>query len=169
MNPDGSSANPTKSVCDKFVFNTVITRAQSLVVAVGNPYRLFKIEEMSPNGKGCWKEYMRQCLKRRSVSGVRRDHIRTLRTLLGFAEADDSDDSSEDDILEEYRDAKIGKRLASKKRKHRIVDIARQGQSSHQPMNVVSSPRQDFKLIEDTQRAAQMSKDCQNVRRCAVK
>ena len=63
VNPDGSSANPTKSVCDKFVFNTLITRAQSLVVAVGNPYRLFKIEEMSPNGRGCWKEYMRHCIE----------------------------------------------------------------------------------------------------------
>ena len=67
VNPDGSSANSTKSVCDKFVFNTVITRAQSLVVAVGNPYRLFKIEEKSPNGRGCWKEYMRHCIECRTV------------------------------------------------------------------------------------------------------
>ena len=67
VNPDGSSANPTKSVCDKFVFNTVITRAQSLVVAVGNPYRLFKVEEMSPNGRGCWKEYVRHCIECRTL------------------------------------------------------------------------------------------------------
>ena len=67
VNSDGSSANPTKSVCDKFVFNTVITRAQSLVVAVGNPYRLFKIEEKSPNGRGCWKEYMRHCIECRTL------------------------------------------------------------------------------------------------------
>ena len=60
---EGKTANPTKSICDRFVFNTVITRAQSLVVAVGNPYRLFKIEEQCPNGKGCWKEYVRHCIE----------------------------------------------------------------------------------------------------------
>ena len=45
------------------MFNTVITRAQSLVVAVGNPFRLFDIEERSPNGAGCWKEYVTHCFK----------------------------------------------------------------------------------------------------------
>ena len=67
---DGSTANPTKSICDKFVFNTVITRAQSLVVAVGNPFRLFAIEEKSPNGAGCWKEYVTHCIKNHTVTGA---------------------------------------------------------------------------------------------------
>ena len=71
---DGSTANPTKSICDRSVFNTVITRAQSLVVAVGNPFRLFAIEEKSPSGAGCWKEYVRNCMQCRSLEvNVERD------------------------------------------------------------------------------------------------
>ena len=35
----------TKSMCDAAVFNTVITRAASLIVAVGNPFRLIRIEQ----------------------------------------------------------------------------------------------------------------------------
>ena len=63
MLSDGSTANPTKSICDKFVFNTVITRAQSLVVAVGNPFRLFEIEDKLPNkGYGCWKAFLKHCI-----------------------------------------------------------------------------------------------------------
>ena len=157
VNPDGSSANSTKSVCDKFVFNTVITRAQSLVVAVGNPYRLFKIEKMSPNGRGCWKEYVRHCLDKQSVSGAN-GHLRALRRLVHIVAVV----SSGDDILEEYRDAETGTRLAIKNRKHTIPDAAGQRQTSYQ-----SSPQPD--LIKDVRRAAQISKDCQNVRAYAVK
>ena len=53
------TCNPTKSVCDQFVFNTVITRAQSLVVAVGNPFMLLKMEHH--NSKPCWREYLNLC------------------------------------------------------------------------------------------------------------
>ena len=42
---NGLCKNPTKSMTDPFVFNTVITRAQSLVVCVGNPYFLLRLEE----------------------------------------------------------------------------------------------------------------------------
>ena len=42
---EGESKNPTKSPCNQYVFNTAITRAQSLVVCVGNPFLLMKIEE----------------------------------------------------------------------------------------------------------------------------
>ena len=68
LRSDGSTVNPTKSICDKFVFNTVITRAQSLVVAVGNPFRLLKIEDNLPNGNGCWKAFLRHCLQCKSFS-----------------------------------------------------------------------------------------------------
>ena len=37
-----SPSDPTKSISDRFVFNTVITRSRSLVVAVGNPFLLLK-------------------------------------------------------------------------------------------------------------------------------
>ena len=61
---DGSTLNPTKSICDQYVFNTVITRAQSLIVCVGNPFLLFSIEQRTPNYKiYCWREYVKRCLE----------------------------------------------------------------------------------------------------------
>ena len=61
---DGSTMNPTKSICDQYVFNTVITRAQSLIVCVGNPFLLFSIEKRTPNYKiYCWREYVKRCLE----------------------------------------------------------------------------------------------------------
>ena len=56
---NGLTCNPTKSICDQFVFNTVITRAQSLVVAVGNPFMLLRMEQH--NSKKCWREYLNFC------------------------------------------------------------------------------------------------------------
>ena len=67
---DGSTLNPTKTICDKYVFNTVITRAQSLIVCVGNPFLLFSIEKHAPNDGDndkvpvyCWREYVKRCLE----------------------------------------------------------------------------------------------------------
>ena len=53
------------------MFNTVITRAQSLVVAVGNPFRLFQIEEKLPNGAGCWEAYIKHCISMDSLGVTR--------------------------------------------------------------------------------------------------
>ena len=65
---EGEPQNLTKSVSDRFVFNTAITRSQYLVVAVGNPFLLLHIEKCMENidGQGavnCWSQYMRQCLE----------------------------------------------------------------------------------------------------------
>ena len=60
----GAAVNATKSICDQYVFNTIITRAQSLVVCVGNPFLLLSIESFSKNTrKCCWKEYLKRCLE----------------------------------------------------------------------------------------------------------
>ena len=69
---DGSSRNPTKGICDPYVFNTALTRAQSLVVAMGNPFLLLKMErhmvQKYPRiGKG-WSTYIRECLARGVLS-----------------------------------------------------------------------------------------------------
>ena len=69
-NQDGSTLNPTKSICDQYTFNTIITRAQSLIVCVGNPFLLFSIEKHAPNYENriyCWKEYIKRCLETHSV------------------------------------------------------------------------------------------------------
>ena len=57
------SANPTKSFCNRYVFNTALTRAQSLVVCAGNPFLLLKVEAAMPNPVGCWREYFRRCIE----------------------------------------------------------------------------------------------------------
>ena len=59
---NGESCNPTKSTCDPHVFNTVLTRAQSLVVAIGNPLALIHMESYSLCKERCWAGYIRECL-----------------------------------------------------------------------------------------------------------
>lgn len=68
-----ASANPTKSLCNPYVFNTAITRAQSLVVSVGNPFLLLKMEENMVKHPGyehigrCWSNYFKCCLENKSM------------------------------------------------------------------------------------------------------
>lgn len=73
MTEKGATANPTKSLCNPYVFNTAITRAQSLVVSVGNPFLLLKMEENMTKhpeykeiGK-CWSNYFKCCLENGSM------------------------------------------------------------------------------------------------------
>ena len=72
---DGRCAtrDPVKSLCDQYVFNTVITRARSLVMAFGNPFRLMEIERNLAN-KGvstlvrkCWQTLFYSCLQCNSL------------------------------------------------------------------------------------------------------
>ena len=57
---NGCCKNPTKSMANKFVFNTVITRAQSLVVCIGNPYFLCHLNKSSEEH---WPTYINNCLE----------------------------------------------------------------------------------------------------------
>ena len=60
----GAAFNTTRSICDQHVFNTIITRAQSLVVCVGNPFLLLSIEAHTGQKHiQCWKEYLKRCLE----------------------------------------------------------------------------------------------------------
>lgn len=69
MHRDGSTRNPTRSLCDPYVFNTAVTRAKSLVVSVGNPFLLLKIEKRMVQLYGdehnahCWSSYFDLCLQ----------------------------------------------------------------------------------------------------------
>ena len=63
---DGSTCNPTKSICDPFVFNTVMSRARIVVVSVGNPFTLLRkeshmVQRYGDRGK-CWSNYLKLCL-----------------------------------------------------------------------------------------------------------
>ena len=51
-----------KSFCHPTVFNTAITRARSLVVAVGNPLVLMMSEATMDEPKWCWREFITRCL-----------------------------------------------------------------------------------------------------------
>ena len=72
-----ATRDPVKSLCDQYVFNTVITRACSLVVAIGNPFRLMKEEVMGGQLQGdakaihktrkCWQTFIFRCLQCKSL------------------------------------------------------------------------------------------------------
>ena len=69
---DGNTLNPTKSPCDRYIFNTVLTRAKSLVVVVGSPRVLLKTEQhmiklYGAQGK-CWSLYLKSCLEHGTLS-----------------------------------------------------------------------------------------------------
>lgn len=69
----GKILNPTKSFSNRFVFNTAITRAQSLIVGVGNPFLLLEMEKhmiqtygYDERGK-CWSNFIKKCLSNKTL------------------------------------------------------------------------------------------------------
>ena len=58
---DGRPFDPLKSLCHPAVFNTAITRARSLVIAVGNPNILIKCEKSMGSKFKCWEEFITRC------------------------------------------------------------------------------------------------------------
>lgn len=71
-NADGSARDPTKSICNPFVFNTVISRARSLVVVVGNPYVLLRKEQHMVRQYGekakCWSNFLKLCFDNKTFT-----------------------------------------------------------------------------------------------------
>lgn len=57
----GAPADRIKSICNEYVFNTVITRAQSLIFVAGNPF--FLLHMGSHYRINCWTEYIRRCIQ----------------------------------------------------------------------------------------------------------
>lgn len=90
-NTDGSTSNPTKSLCDRFVFNTALTRAKSLVVAAGNPFLLLKTEQHMVTKYGdkgkVWSNYLKRCLDHNSFTiptslDVPESHVKSIKSKL---------------------------------------------------------------------------------------
>ena len=45
------------------MFNTLLTRAKSLVVVAGSPYVVLRTEEkMEGGGRSCWKMFIKSCI-----------------------------------------------------------------------------------------------------------
>ena len=68
VNKTGEIYEPLKSLCASTVFNTCISRAQSLVVAIGNPFRLTKCEGLIEQNS--WSEFIRKCKETKSYDDV---------------------------------------------------------------------------------------------------
>ena len=72
---DGKPFDPLKSLSQPAVFNTALTRARSLVVAVGNPSTLMKAEEAMGSQLGCWKHFIARCKANGTYISASRDNI----------------------------------------------------------------------------------------------
>ena len=58
---NGDPSDPVRSMSNDLVFNTIMTRARSLIYCVGNPFALCKIGEKYP--VNCWKAYLQRCVQ----------------------------------------------------------------------------------------------------------
>ena len=71
--PDSErSPGITKCLCSPYVLNTTLAHAQSLVVGVGNPFKLLASEEIMVKKYGnrakCWTVYLRLCWSNRTFN-----------------------------------------------------------------------------------------------------
>ena len=66
LESSGRPFDQLKSFCHPAVFNTAITRAKSLVVAVGNPLVLMMSEATMDETKWCWREFITRCWHNKS-------------------------------------------------------------------------------------------------------
>ena len=101
------------SIVNKRVFNTVLTRARTLFVAIGNPFYLMQAEGNASSELGagiCWKEYLRKCIESDSIELPPHYSERERQALLEKV-FDDQDplgryenesDVEQDSILEQY-------------------------------------------------------------------
>lgn len=68
LDAEGNTTNPTKSPCDPYIFNTILTRSKSLVVVAGSPLALLGIEKHMTKLYGekacCWSVYINVCLEK---------------------------------------------------------------------------------------------------------
>lgn len=72
--PSESNDFCVKSLFNPYVFNTVITRARTCVVAVGKPKEILQFERKMPTNSDnqiqsiqCWHEYLKLCSERKRL------------------------------------------------------------------------------------------------------
>ena len=129
---DGKSTNPTKTPCSQYVFNTVLTRAKSLVVCAGNPFLLMTIENHFSNEISCWKEYIKRCILSQTfiipdeLSDSQEETIHKLQDKLFLKVAEDCalfQNSPSDSILSSYHN--VFQKNYSKKCKMQLNEVLR--------------------------------------------
>ena len=57
----GQARDPVRSICNEQVFNTLITRARSLIFTAGNPFLLHHMGKSCD--VNCWAEYVQRCIQ----------------------------------------------------------------------------------------------------------
>lgn len=91
LDSDGNTTNPTKSPCDPYIFNTVLTRSKSLVVVVGSPVALLGIEKHMNKHYGrkaeCWSSYLKLCIKNRTFIIPQTMDVRARKSMLKLLQA----------------------------------------------------------------------------------
>ncbi len=70
---EGKPLHTVRSICNKYVFNTVITRPRSLIVAFGNPSLLINGSFQLSNN--CWSELIQRCITCQSFHVVQNTDI----------------------------------------------------------------------------------------------
>ena len=82
-----------KSFCHPAVFNTAITRARSLVVAVGKTLVLMMSEAIMDEPKWCWREFITRCLQNSAFvipDRLKNEYFKIITQLQKFVEADNA-------------------------------------------------------------------------------
>ena len=132
-----------KSICNEYVFNTVVTRARSLVCVAGNPFLLMHMG--SGFKTNCWIEYVRKCLQCDSLhvdSQLAQSQEQSLTTILellfkkvgimeSLTEVAEEDCQEFDAIIERYIDE------LQKRKDYKVAK------------NLIQGPTGEFKWVEE--------------------
>ena len=57
----GKPHDPVRSISNELVFNTIMTRARSLIYCVGNPFVLYELGKLYD--VNCWSAYLQRCVQ----------------------------------------------------------------------------------------------------------
>ena len=111
LQQEGSSSDPLKSLCHPAVFNTAVSRAKSLVIAIGNPVLLMKIEKIMDSTQRFWKKYLQLCLENETLFF----EPRTVEHFIHYVHHCIKDDSTDEEkgfsIIKSYREGSLQDKL----------------------------------------------------------
>ena len=170
VEPTDSQQRPwdsVRSICNELVFNTVITRARSLVYSVGNP---FLMQHLGTHySRNCWSVYIQRCIQCSSLhlSDTCQDTpelASVMEKLSNMVSATGTEDDSKildlvppDEVIERYISDIMSRRDFQVS--HKLVQDPR-GNVSWKDFNVESS----YEFTNDKDNVVLCHIDCQNYR-----